>query len=123
MTFPDDIPNKEKPPADCSFTSEHGSRPGSRETFADPDSAEKEASRMEQHGWIVPAILCLLLTAGSFYYYQQKIAQESSAELKAIRADASLRKAHLMALEEQTGLREQQLAISSNEGTSVECEE
>lgn len=55
----------------------------------------------DRRGWMVPAVLCLLLTVASFYYYQQKVARESHTELKVIRADASLRKAHLSALQQQ----------------------
>lgn len=94
--------------------------------FIDQAAGEDAALRAARRGWIVPAILCLLLTAASFYYYQQKVARESRTELEVIRADASLRKAHLSALQQQVSLqesqdllREQALAKSRDEANAA----
>jgi hypothetical protein len=115
MTLPHDIPDNEKTGA----TPSSAPIPRPCESFAGINDREEAALRTEQRGWTVPAVLCILLTAGSFYYYHHKVAQESRAELKVIRADASLRKAYLTTLQEQARLQEQQLATSHTQEGAI----
>lgn len=114
MTFLYDIPDNEKTAVPASAASRRAC-----ESFAGAADREGDAFPTEKCSWILPAILCLLLTAGSFYYYHQKIARESRIELKAIRADASLRRAYLTALQEQARFQEQQLATSDTEKDAI----
>jgi hypothetical protein len=105
MTFPSHIKNADK----TGVAPSSAPKPRPCEPVAGVGDSEEAAFCQEQRGWIVPAIVCLLLTAGSFYYCHQKVAQESRTELKVIRADASLRRAHLASLQAQARFQQQQL--------------
>lgn len=55
----------------------------------------------EKASWGWPAMLMLLLTAGSFYYYHQKLEEQVRADLNVARAEANARRAQSAILEER----------------------